>query len=454
MTTNIVPSYPGVYVESVNKLALSVGHSATAVPVFAVAISNTIITKPTKIDSWMDYTALSGTGGAENKVSLTEAQTAYDTAKTLVTTNSGLLDTAKNNIAPALAPINAGDFSIKTAAEKNTIYQAYIDAEKEVKTAEDALTTAQTSLTTKLAALTKLKATSMEINNYTALDKSLRTYFENGGGYCWLMPTNLLVQEVPNNKDITLLVAAGEDIKSAVATLCVEGSGLFAILDADNVTVVSSSLNQGLDESAFSAAYFPWLNAQWNGTNVTDIPPSAAMAGIYCQVDASRGVWKAPANVALKGGLTPQVKISDNIQGLMNKGKAINMIRDFGDGTPMVWGARTCQDDDLWRYIPVRRLFNSAERDIRNAMNIAMFEPNNQPTWERVKAAITRYLSDLWQAGALAGEKPEEAFFVQCAKDTTMNDDDIAQGKMIVKVGMAAVRPAEFIILQFTQDVA
>jgi phage tail sheath protein FI len=470
MTTNIVPTYPGVYVESVNKLALSVGHSATAVPVFAV--SDTLITEPVRITSWMDYSALrinsiiekDGSFQAANQALGIANDTVTEANKVLVTALAEL-DVANKELVVAKAELDTAQKEGKTGTELET-FNLHVNVKTAAQQAKStALENAQKSLKDKQTELksaqdklVKIKSaaesTAAAPSAYSVLDKSLRTYFENGGGYCWLMLVAQFEEEIPKHKDITLLVAAGQDIKSAVATLCVEGNGLFAILDADQKTSDLSTLNNNLDESEFSAAYFPWLNAQWNGTTVYDIPPSAVMAGVYCQVDASRGVWKAPANVALKGGLTPQIKISDDIQGQLNSGKAINMIRDFGDGTPMVWGARTCKDDDLWRYVPVRRLFNSAERDVRDAMKIAMFEPNSQPTWERVKAAITRYLNDLWQAGALAGEKPEEAFFVQCGKGITMDETDINQGKMIVKIGMAAVRPAEFIILQFTQDVA
>lgn len=441
MTTNIVPTYPGVYVESVNKLALSVGHSATAVPVFAVNTINTLVTNPVRISSWMDYSALHINSSMKSNVEEISEQAEVARLISVIESDGDNVLNAKNDVEKAIS-------EAKNKADLDKFNRTLSVAQRTLKHHQDQLKNALKNVKS------SAEATVADVGSYTELDKSLRTYFENGGGYCWLMPVNQFETEVPKHKDITLLVAAGQDIQSAVATLCVEGSGLFAILDADKQITDLSTLNHDLDESAFSAAYFPWLDAQWNGNLVQNIPPSAAMAGIYCQVDASRGVWKAPANVALKGGLTPQVKISDDIQGQLNSGKAINMIRDFGDGTPVVWGARTCQDDDHWRYVPVRRLFNSAERDIRDAMKIAMFEPNNQPTWERVKAAITRYLNDLWQAGALAGEKPEEAFFVQCGKGVTMDETDINQGKMIVKVGMAAVRPAEFIILQFTQDIA
>ncbi|MBS9440733.1 phage tail sheath family protein [Photorhabdus heterorhabditis] len=289
-------------------------------------------------------------------------------------------------------------------------------------------------------------------NSNEKLDISLRAYFINGGGYGYLVKTQNLEAQVPKLDDVTLLVAAGEDIKSAVTTLCQSGKGLFAILDGPTEELKSDSQpGTNYDSSPFAAVYYPWLTADW--TNI-HIPPSAAIAGIYCSVDRTRGVWKAPANVILQGGVKPKFKVTDDLQGTYNTGKAINMIREFPNTGVTIWGARTLEDSNNWRYIPVRRLFNSAERDIKNAMSFAVFEPNSQPTWKAVHRAIDNYLYALWQQGGLAGNKAEQAYFVQIGKGTTMTEDDIKQGRMIVKVGMAAVRPAEFIILQFTQDVA
>ncbi|OCQ54019.1 Phage tail sheath protein [Photorhabdus australis subsp. thailandensis] len=283
------------------------------------------------------------------------------------------------------------------------------------------------------------------------LDITLRTYFINGGGYGYLVKTKDLEKQVPKFDDVTLLVAAGENIKTAVGTLCQPGKGLFAILDGPTEELKSDGTSRNnYDQNSFSAVYYPWLTSDW----ADNIPPSAAIAGIYCSVDRTRGVWKAPANVILQGGVKPTFKVTDDLQGIYNTGKAINMIREFPNTGVTVWGARTLDDSDNWRYIPVRRLFNSAERDIKNAMSFAVFEPNSQPTWKAVHRAIDNYLYALWQQGGLAGNKAEQAYFVQIGKDITMTDTDIKQGKMIVKVGMAAVRPAEFIILQFSQNVA
>ncbi|KGM29030.1 phage tail protein [Photorhabdus luminescens] len=301
-----------------------------------------------------------------------------------------------------------------------------------------------------------LKGENGEFDPTNKLDIALRAYFINGGGYAYLVKTKDLVKQVPVLDDVTLLVAAGEEITTAVGTLCQSGKGLFAIFDGPPVDTDikdPEKVRQLYPPTPYAAVYYPWLTAEWGEKKtLVDIPPSAVMAGIYASVDSSRGVWKAPANVPVQGGLQPKYPVTDDLQGKYNQGQALNMIRTFPKSGTLVWGARTLEDNDNWRYIPVRRLFNSAERDIKNAMSFAVFEPNSQPTWERVRSAINNYLYSLWQQGGLAGNKPDEAYFVQIGKGITMTDDDIKQGKMIAKIGMAAVRPAEFIILQFTQN--
>jgi phage tail sheath protein FI len=185
------------------------------------------------------------------------------------------------------------------------------------------------------------------------------------------------------------------------------------------------------------------------------LPPSGAMAGIYAQVDGNRGVWKAPANVSLTAVSAPWLKIDNDQQEDLNvdvnAGKSVNAIRAFtGKGT-LVWGARTLAgNDNEWRYISVRRFFNMVEKSVRLSTNWAVFEPNDATTWIRVKAMIENFLTNLWQAGALAGATPDGAFFVKIGLGTTMSAIDILEGRMNIEIGMAAVRPAEFIILKFS----
>ncbi len=178
------------------------------------------------------------------------------------------------------------------------------------------------------------------------------------------------------------------------------------------------------------------------------------MAGIYAQVDNSRGVFKAPANVSVSNVVRPLVKLSNEQQAEMNvhsSGKSINAIRSFTDKGVLVWGARTLDgNSNEWRYISVRRFFLFAEETISKSIERFVFEPNNENTWVKVKAAIENFLTDQWRAGALAGSTPRQAFFVNVGLGQTMTPQDILEGRLVVLVGMAAVRPAEFIVLQFT----
>lgn len=192
--------------------------------------------------------------------------------------------------------------------------------------------------------------------------------------------------------------------------------------------------------------------------NLTILPPSGAVAGVYARVDNERGVWKAPANVSINYATGTLVNITDNIQdGLnvdVNAGKSINAIRVFSGKGTMVWGARTLAgNDNEWRYVPVRRFFNMVEESVKKSTSWAVFEPNDANTWVKVKSMIENYLVLLWRQGALAGSKPEEAFFVEVGLNKTMTFVDILEGRMIVKIGMAVVRPAEFIIVEFSHKV-
>ena len=185
------------------------------------------------------------------------------------------------------------------------------------------------------------------------------------------------------------------------------------------------------------------------------LPPSSAVAGLYAQVDRDRGVWKAPANVSLNGVSNPVLKLTEDENDGLNvqpeNGKSINAIRAFSGKGTLVWGARTLAgNDNEWRYVSVRRLFNYVEESIQKATSFSVFEPNTAMTWLKVRTMIESFLDTLWRQGALAGAKAEDAYFVQAGLGVTMTSQDILEGRLIVKVGLAAVRPAEFIILEFT----
>jgi phage tail sheath protein FI len=231
-------------------------------------------------------------------------------------------------------------------------------------------------------------------------------------------------------------------------------------IDETNSTIVYTGTLQpalngmslGAVKTTFPAVYTAIIN-QTNTVHVV-CPPSGAIAGIYAAVDNDRGVWKAPANVSVNNVTSPTIAITELQQGYLNvdptSGKSINAIRAFVGRGILVWGSRTLDgNSNEWRYVPVRRLFIMVEESIKKATEPVVFEANDKNTWLRVKGTITNFLTDLWRQGALAGDKPEQAFFVKIGLNETMTAQDILEGKLIVQVGMAAVRPAEFIVLQF-----
>ena len=185
------------------------------------------------------------------------------------------------------------------------------------------------------------------------------------------------------------------------------------------------------------------------------LPPSAAIAGIYARTDRERGVWKAPANAGVAAVIEPMIKITADDQSALNvdanTGKSINALRAFAGKGTLVWGARTLAgNDNEWRYVNVRRLFIMIEESTKKATSFAVFEPNDATTWLKVKGMIESFLYGLWERGALQGNTPEAAYYVNVGLGKTMTTQDILEGRMVVEIGVAAVRPAEFIVLRFS----
>lgn len=238
-----------------------------------------------------------------------------------------------------------------------------------------------------------------------------------------------------------------DDLKQSIR----EGLNLQRMVPPDEVT---SPPSPPVSEVAGNTELYNLIKLELAKITVV-MPPSSSVAGVYARVDSSRGVWKAPANVSLAYTSAATIKISHNDQMAMNvdptSGKSVNAIRYFTGKGVMIWGARTLAgNDNEWRYIPVRRFFNFAEESIKKGTEWVVFEPNDANTWVRVKAMIEGFLTKQWRAGALAGAKPEHAFFVNVGLGVTMTALDILEGRMNIEIGMAVVRPAEFIILKFS----
>lgn len=223
----------------------------------------------------------------------------------------------------------------------------------------------------------------------------------------------------------------------------------------DDGTFETPGANNGNAISALPSDMRELVRAEIANQARVTLPPCSSIVGVYAAVDSSRGVWKAPANVSLNLVNGPTINITDKEQEDMNvdvtAGKSVNAIRAFTGKGILVWGARTLAgNDNEWRYVSVRRFFNMVEESVKKATYQFVFEPNDANTWVKVRAMIENYLTVLWRQGALAGAKPEHAFFVKVGLNVTMTAQDILEGYMHVEIGMAAVRPAEFIVLKFS----
>ena len=211
-------------------------------------------------------------------------------------------------------------------------------------------------------------------------------------------------------------------------------------------------------DSKYGALYYPWIKVANQipkaqranpDDDLIEIPPCGHVAGVYARVDSERGVHKAPANEIVRGAVDLANNVTRNEQDLLNP-IGINCIRAFPNMGIRVWGARTLTSDPSWRYINVRRLFNYIEESIEENTQWVVFEPNDEDLWERVKRDINAFLTRVWRSGALFGATPDEAFYVKCDRET--NPPEVRDvGQLIVEIGLAPVKPAEFVVFRFTQ---
>ena len=232
----------------------------------------------------------------------------------------------------------------------------------------------------------------------------------------------------------------------------------FAIIDlpamSDDQELVDWRLKYA--SSAFAAAYAPYLEIVHLDPGVPEptrlVPPSGTVAGIYARIDERRGVWKAPAGTAtaVHGVVGLGESYTDTRQDLLNP-NAVNVLREFSGRGILVWGARNLSSDPEWKYISVRRLANMIERSVVQSTQWVVFEDNDQPLWESVRASIERFLLGLWRTGALAGSKTEAAFFVKVGLGETMTQADIDDGRLNIVIGFAPLRPAEFTVIRISR---
>ena len=258
--------------------------------------------------------------------------------------------------------------------------------------------------------------------------------------------------------DVSIMAIPGvtmPEVQAALLAQCENKKSCFAILDVPIDRKKTNDVAEFRDmyDSSYGAMYHPWLEMfDPLAKRSTYFPPSGAMAGIYARTDSERGVHKAPANEIVRGCTGLSCNYNEGEQDILNP-MGVNLIRSFTGRGIRVWGARTMSSNGLWKYLNVRRLFIYVEESIKANTNWVVFEPNSEALWGRVTRTIEMFLATCWRDGALAGSSPSEAYFVECGP-TTMTQDDIDNGRLICNIGIAPVKPAEFVIFRITQHTA
>lgn len=300
-----------------------------------------------------------------------------------------------------------------------------------------------------------------------------RGVVELGGGNDGVPPNDVAYQEALRSllplEEVSILAAPGHTAYEGwpaiqrVLISHVERPRAYqiAVLDTPEGGAISGARDvRSRIDSKYAALYFPWVtvaNPQWRPGRADvaqeiNLPPSGFLAGIYARNDGQRGVHKAPANEVVRAALRFETDINHPEQEALNP-IGVNCLRFFPGRGYRVWGARTVSSDPEWKYVNVRRYFNYVERSIDVGTQWAVFEPNGEALWANVRQTIASFLYNEWRNGALLGTDPKEAYFVKCDR-TTMTQNDLDNGRLVCLVGVAVVKPAEFVIFRIGQKTA
>ncbi len=318
--------------------------------------------------------------------------------------------------------------------------------------------------------------------NYLAF--ATQAFFENGGQRLYIARASATdgSDRAPTAEEYAQALARLEDI-AEISVVAAPGASIAGATGIDAVLPIHNALIAHADrpgalrfvvldppegcspteietlrsrvDSKSAALYYPWVTVANPLPDASTqpqllLPPSGAVCGIYSRVDSTRGVFKSPANEAINGITGFERTLNDRDSNQLNP-LGINCLRSFPGKGNLVWGARTISSDSEWKYVSVRRYLLYLQRSIDQGTQWAVFEPNNQNLWEEVRMSITRFLANEWQTGALLGSKPEDSFFVRCDQ-TTMTQDDLDNGRLICLIGVAPVRPAEFVLFRICQQ--
>ena len=259
--------------------------------------------------------------------------------------------------------------------------------------------------------------------------------------------------------EIALLAAPDEHavpgLREHLQKQCTRAGDRFGIFSVAGGQRDAAAISEPHPPSTMGAVYWPWIQVRHPSDNtMITIPPVGHVAGIFAHTDTTRGVHKAPANVVVQGALDLEFSVTAEDQDLLNP-RGVNVVRDFRGSNRGIrlWGARTMSSDPEWKYVSVRRLAIYLRESIDKGTRWAVFEPNAPALWESIGKSIENFLHSVWRDGALQGAQPEQAFFVRC-DHTTMTQDDIDSGRLICEIGIAPVKPAEFVILGIRQKTA
>jgi phage tail sheath protein FI len=455
---------PGVYIEEIPKLPPSIASVETAIPAFIGYTEkakwkqdNDLHNKPWRIESMLDYQRYFGSADPEKGIEIT-----FDNTGSRLDVQGKINDELRSRYlmyySLQMFFINGGGPCwIVSVGDYPTTAGVIMDADLKNGLAEVEKINEVTLLVFP-DAINLVSGTNYYLLYKEAIDQAVKlqdrfvvmdVFHSPDNAEVWRLDIDFLRSMLPPDTD-HLKYAAAYFPRISTAIDFVTSDELVAIISkgAGDLPATMAELK------ASNNAYYNMAKGAINDIPML-LPASSAIVGVYAQVDNSRGVWKAPANVNIDNATGPEILISNDEQQELNvdslSGKSVNVIRTFpGRGPAIVWGARTLAgNDNEWRYISVRRYFNMVEESVKNATEQFVFEPNDINTWVRVKSMIGNYLTQQWKAGALQGASVKEAFFVHVGLNETMSYQDVLEGRMIVEIGMAVVRPAEFIILRF-----
>ncbi|MEE1770316.1 phage tail sheath family protein [Streptomyces sp. JV185] len=498
-----MPSYltPGVYVEEVQSGARPIEGVGTAVAAFVGFAESGPFHQPTLVTNWDQYVQTFGTFTADTY--LTPAVYGYFAngggAAYIVRIGGPAQDSAQQSVSGSAAPAALGGFQVSARPGASADLSVEVtDAEGEnppedrfrllVRQAGKVVETYEVSSRKNVKGYLVTQARQSKLIEVTEQPGATQTRPENqslslapaaapGTGVARVDPAEYVGDAAARTgfagleaiDEITMVAVPdlmsayqrgdidAEGVKAvqlAVISHCEQMGDRVAVLDTPpgmNAQRVRTWRNDDAGyDSRYATVYYPWLKVfdPATGQNAL-VPPSGHVAGVWARSDGERGVHKAPANEVIRGALDLEIRLSKGEQDLLNP-IGVNCVRAFPGRGIRIWGARTLSSDPAWRYLNVRRLFNYLEESILLGTQWVVFEPNDDRLWSSIRRNVTAFLTEEWRRGALFGRTAEEAFYVKCDRDNNPQES-IDLGQVVCEIGVAPVKPAEFVIFRLAQ---